>query len=162
MERLTKKDDFFDYVLPEQNIFGDNQAFEISLGKTEYTCKLHITGEAIKRFGELEDVLEKYGIDNLDEFIKEYSSRNIKLANDNYALEQELAELKHKLKVSERALEIQNKSLEKCEQWLWEDEELLDNYEDAGGSVCHTFYQPIEQFKEQAEAEINKRSNNDE
>lgn len=97
MERLTQKDDFFDYVLPEQNIFGDNQAFEISLGKTEYTCKLHITGEAIKRFGELEDVLEKYGIDNLDEFIKEYSSRNIKLANDNYALEQQLAELKEKL-----------------------------------------------------------------
>lgn len=97
MERLTQKDDFFDYVLPEQNIFGDNQAFEISLGKTEYTCKLHITGEAIKRFGELEDVLEKYGIDNLDDFIKEYSSRNIKLANDNYALEQELAELKEKL-----------------------------------------------------------------
>ena len=52
MERLTKKDDFFDYVLPEQNIFGDNQAFEISLGKTEYTCKLHINGEEIKRFGE--------------------------------------------------------------------------------------------------------------
>ena len=106
MERLTKKDDFFDYVLPEQNIFGDNQAFEISLGKTEYTCKLHITGEAIKRFGELEDVLEKYGIDNLDEFIKEYSSRNIKLANDNYALEQELAELKQKAIVLEKAFEL--------------------------------------------------------
>ena len=106
MERLTKKDDFFDYVLPEQNIFGDNQAFEISLGKTEYTCKLHITGEAIKRFGELEDVLEKYGIVNLDEFIKEYSSRNIKLANDNYALEQELAELKQKAIVLEKAFEL--------------------------------------------------------
>ena len=73
-----------------------------------------------------------------------------------------ISDLQHKLKVSEKALEIQNKSLEKCEQWLWEDEELLDNYEDAGGSVCHTFYQPIEHFKEQAEAEINKRSNNDE
>lgn len=94
VERLTKKDDFFDYVLPEQNIFGDNQAFEISLGETEYSCKKYVVGEAIKEFGELEDVLEKYGIDNLDEFIKEYSSRNIKLANDNYALEQELAELK--------------------------------------------------------------------
>ena len=106
MERLTQKDDFFDYVLPEQNIFGDNQAFEISLGKTEYTCKLHITGEAIKRFGELEDVLEKYGIDNLDDFIKEYSSRNIKLANDNYALEQQLAELKQKAIVLEKAFEL--------------------------------------------------------
>ena len=139
MERLTKKDDFFDYVLPEQNIFGDNQVTEISLGETEYTCKLHITGEAIKRFGEFEDVLEKYnienigdlelrlediehyayqenkqlidilakyGIDNLDDFIKEYSSRNIKLANDNYALKQELADLQHKLKVSEMTTKL--------------------------------------------------------
>ena len=53
-------------------------------------------GNAIDRLGELEDVLEKYGIENLDDFIKEYSSRNIKLANDNYVLEQELAELKQK------------------------------------------------------------------
>ena len=39
MERLTQKHDFFDYVLPEQNVVGDNQATEISLGETEYTCK---------------------------------------------------------------------------------------------------------------------------
>lgn len=52
--------------------------------------------EIEEKLGELEDVLEKYGIDNLDDFIKEYSSRNIKLANDNYDLEQELAELKQK------------------------------------------------------------------
>ena len=96
MVRLTQKHDFFEYVLPCQNIVGDNQATEISLVETEYTCKKHIIGEAIKEFGELEDVLEKYGIDNLDDFIKEYSSRNIKLANDNYDLEQELAELKQK------------------------------------------------------------------
>ena len=68
--------------------------------------------------------------------------------------DKQIAELQHKLKVADKALEIQNKSLEKCEQWLWEDEELLDNYEDAGGSVCHTFYQPIEHFKEQAEKEV--------
>ena len=52
--------------------------------------------EIEEKLGELEDVLEKYGIDNLDDFIKEYSSRNIKLANDNYDLEQELAELRQK------------------------------------------------------------------
>lgn len=97
MDRFTKKNEFFEYVLPEQNIFGDNQAFEISVSENEYTCKLHLTGKAIKRFGELEDVMEKYGIENLDDFIKEYSSRNIKLANDNYNLEQELAELKQKV-----------------------------------------------------------------
>ena len=50
--------------------------------------------EIFNKLGELEDVLEKYGIENLEDFIKEYSSRNIKLANDNYSLEQELAELK--------------------------------------------------------------------
>ena len=35
MERLTQKNEFFEYVLPEQNIFGDNQAYEISLCKTD-------------------------------------------------------------------------------------------------------------------------------
>lgn len=62
--------------------------------------------EIFNKLGELEDVLEKYGIDNLDDFIKEYSSRNIKLANDNYALEQELVELKQKAIVLEKAFEL--------------------------------------------------------
>ena len=66
------------------------------MGETEYSCKKYVVGEAIKEFGELEAVMEKYGIENLDDFIKEYSSKNIKLANDNYAFEQELAELKQK------------------------------------------------------------------
>ena len=67
MERLTQKHDLFDYVLPEQNIVGDNQATEISLGETEYTCKKYIVGEAIKKLGELEDVLEKYNIKNIED-----------------------------------------------------------------------------------------------
>ena len=104
--RLTQKNEFFEYVLPCQNVVGDNQATEISLGETEYTCKKYTIGEAIKKLGELEDVLEKYGIDNLDDFMKEYSSRNIKLANDNYVIEQEIADLQHRLKVAEKALEL--------------------------------------------------------
>lgn len=67
MERLTRKHDFFDYVLPEQNVVGDNQATEISLGETEYTCKKYIVGEAIKKIGELEDALEKYNIENIED-----------------------------------------------------------------------------------------------
>ena len=59
----------------------------------EFSC-MDIPNAVYNKLGELEDVLEKYGIDNLEDFIKEYSSRNIKLANDNYDLEQELAELK--------------------------------------------------------------------
>lgn len=96
MKRFTKKNEFFEYVLPEQNIFGDNQATEISLGETEYTCKLHITGEAIKRFGELEDVLEKHGIENptiLDFYLQ--TMKNINMQNAN--MRNELAELKQKV-----------------------------------------------------------------
>ena len=67
MERLTQKHDFFEYVLPCQNVVGDNQATEISLGETEYTCKKYIVGEAIKELGELEDILESWHIENLEE-----------------------------------------------------------------------------------------------
>ena len=57
---------------------------------------MDVPNAVYNKLGKLEDVLEKYGIDNLEDFIKEYSSRNIKLANDNYDLEQQLAELKQK------------------------------------------------------------------
>ena len=67
MERLTQKHDVFDYILPEQNIVGDNQATEVILGETEYICKKYIIGEAIKKLGELEDVLEKYDIETTEE-----------------------------------------------------------------------------------------------
>ena len=58
-------------------------------------------------------MLEKYGIDNLDDFIKEYSSRNIKLANDNYDLEQELAELQKQLEEKERLLQYGKTEIKK-------------------------------------------------
>ena len=150
MERLTQKHDVFDYVLPEQNTVGDNQAIEISLGETEYTCKKYIIGEAIKKLGELEDVLEKYGIDNLDDFMKEYSSRNIKLANDNYVIEQEIADLQHRLKVAEKALELAVK--DKCK---FENSLLSTSLGITGGKVAvpkkEQYY--IEQAKEMLENE---------
>ena len=104
MERFTKKNEFFEYVLPEQNIFGDNQATEISLGETEYTCKLHITGEAIKRFGELEDVLEEFGLTSAEDLRNYLNFKGnmaiwegkFELKNKIAVLEQELAELKQK------------------------------------------------------------------
>lgn len=104
--RLTQKNEFFEYVLPCQNIVGDNQATEISLGETEYTCKKYIIGEAIKKIGELEDVLEKYGIDNvkqLDNMINSIRTNTlIDIQNkeilelENANLRTELAELKQK------------------------------------------------------------------
>lgn len=105
MERFTKKNEFFEYVLPEQNIFGDNQATEISLVETEYTCKLHIAGEAIKRFGELEDVLEEFELTSAED-LRNYLNfqdnmgtiweSKLDLKNKIAYLNQELAELKQK------------------------------------------------------------------
>lgn len=75
--RLTQKNELFEYVLPCQNGVGDNQASEISLGETEYTCKKYIFGEAIRQFGLLEDILEKYNIETntgLEKILNKYFS----------------------------------------------------------------------------------------
>ncbi len=87
--RLTEKNEFFEYVLPCQNVIGDNQASEIQLGYTEYTTKKYIVGEAIKQFGLIEDILEKWNIEDLDKFIDNQ-------LDEIYKLKQELAELKQK------------------------------------------------------------------
>lgn len=67
MERLTQKHEIFDYVLPEQNAVGNIQTTEILIGDTEYTAKKYIYGEAIRELGELEDVLEKYNIKDIED-----------------------------------------------------------------------------------------------
>ena len=77
--RLTQKNEFFEYVLPCQNIVGDNQATEISLGETEYTCKKYIIGEAINKLGELEDILESWQIEDLDKFLEEQIAKKREL-----------------------------------------------------------------------------------
>ena len=102
--RLTQKNEFFEYVLPCQNIVGDNQATEISLGETEYTCKKYIIGEAIKELGELEDVLESWHIENLEELkIRLNDCQVYHLKNNSnetliHNLKNELAELKQSQK----------------------------------------------------------------
>ena len=98
--RLTQKNEFFEYVLPCQNVVGDNQATEISLGETEYTCKKYIIGEAIKKLGELEDILESWHIENLEELkIRLNDCQVYHLQNNSnetliHNLKNELAELK--------------------------------------------------------------------
>ena len=77
--RPTQKNELFEYVLPCQNGVGDNQASEISLGETEYTCKKkkYIIGEAIRQFGLIEDILEKYNIETntgLEKILNKYFS----------------------------------------------------------------------------------------
>ena len=100
--RLTQKNEFFEYVLPCQNVVGDNQATEISLGETEYTCKKYIIGEAIKKLGELEDILESWHIENLEELkTRLHDCQVYHLENNSnetliHNLKNELAELKQK------------------------------------------------------------------
>lgn len=102
--RLTQKNEYFEYVLPEQNVMGDNQASEISLGETEYTCKKYVVGEAINKLGELEDVLEEFELtsaEDLRNYLNFKGNMAIWEGELNYknkiaCLEQELAELKQK------------------------------------------------------------------
>ena len=100
--RLTQKNEFFEYVLPCQNVVGDNQATEISLGETEYTCKKYIVGEAIKELGELEDILESWNIENLEELKTRLNDCQVYHLENNsnetliHNLKNELAELKQK------------------------------------------------------------------
>ena len=100
--RLTQKNEYFEYVLPEQNVMGDNQASEISLGETEYTCKKYIIGEAINKLGELEDILESWHIESLEELkTRLHDCQVYHLENNSnetliHNLKNELAELKQK------------------------------------------------------------------
>lgn len=76
--RLTQKNEFFEYVLPCQDVIDDNQASEINLCKTEYTCRKYIVGEAIRQFGLIEDILEKYNIEtstDLEKILNEYFNK---------------------------------------------------------------------------------------
>ena len=112
--RLTQKNEFFEYVLPCQNVVGDNQATEISLGETEYTCKKYIIGEAIKKLGELEDVLEEFELTSAKELRNHLNFQDnmaiwegeLNYKNKIADLEQELAELKQKAIVLEKAFEL--------------------------------------------------------
>ena len=109
--RLTQKHDFFEYVLPCQNVVGDNQATEISLGETEYTCKKYIIGEAIKELGELEDILESWHIENLEELkTRLHDCQVYHLENNSnetliHNLKNELAELKQQLAEKDKEIE---------------------------------------------------------
>ena len=122
MGRLTHKHDVFDYVLPEQNIVGDNQATEISLGETEYTCKKYIIGEAINKLGELEDILESWHIENLEELkIRLHDCQVYHLKNNSnetliHNLKNELAELKQQL-AENKKYTYSGKEVGKIEQY---------------------------------------------
>lgn len=77
MERLTKYNDFAKCYLPFSLIGWD---FD--------------DGKIMNRLGELEDVLEKWHIEDLDKFIEEQITEKRELNNILWGMEQDLAELK--------------------------------------------------------------------
>lgn len=110
--RFTEKNCCFGYIIPQTNIVGDNQINTVMLGKGDISdeasvsvmCQNYIVGEPIRQFGLIEDVLEKYGIENAEELdLLLDKNDNLLLSNGvrllkerNDRLEQELAELKQK------------------------------------------------------------------
>lgn len=111
--RLTQKHDFFEYVLPCQDLTGDTQANEIQLSDTEYTAKKYIYGEAIREFGLIEDVLEEFKLTSAEELYNCLNFTNmanceieLELKNKIADLEQEIAGLKQKAIVIEKAFEL--------------------------------------------------------
>lgn len=62
--------------------------------------------KAINKLGELEDVLEKWHIEDLDKFLDEQIAKERELNDILRKMEQELAELKQKAIVLEKAFEF--------------------------------------------------------
>lgn len=107
MERLTQKNEFFEYVLPCQNTVGDNQATEVILGETEYTCKKYIIGEAIKELGELEDVLEEFELTSAEDLRNYLNFKgNMAIWEGKLELKNKITDLQHEKEIIQKALDL--------------------------------------------------------
>lgn len=105
--RLTQKNEFFEYVLPCQNVMGDNQASEISLGETEYTCKKYIVGEAIKELGELEDVLEEFELTSAEDLRNYLNFKgNMAIWEGELNYKNKITDLQHEKEIIQKALDL--------------------------------------------------------
>ncbi len=90
MKRLTDKN----YIEEYEVNFEKNSDKNWSIAESDTHIK--VTGEPIDKLGELEDVLEKWHIEDLDKFIEEQISKKRKLNDILWKMVQELAELKQK------------------------------------------------------------------
>lgn len=115
--RFTEKNDFFGYGLPTKNILGENQAFEIMLTDNNYIATNNIiVGNAISQIGQIEDVLEKWHIEDLDKFIEEQIANKRELNNILWGMEKELAELKKQLADKEMLLKYGMAEIKKLQK----------------------------------------------
>ena len=124
-----------------------------------------VRGKAIDRLAKLEDVLEKWHIENLEGYIsalievrniaieekKTQFKRYIEEVTKREKLEQELADLQHRLKVAEIATKLACERVKNFEEM--QDREM--GFEDFFGYESNYDLQSIiEQYKEQAEKEV--------
>ena len=156
--RLTQKNEYFEYVLPCQNVVGDNQATEISLGETEYSCKKYIVGEAIKKLGELEDVLEEFELTSAEDLRNYLNFKgNMAIWEGKLELKNKIADLQHRLEVAEKALnEMSNYAIndndlyDLVSDFNIENERYDEDQDHFGIDTCDV----VDYFKEQAEKEV--------
>ena len=142
MERLTQKNEFFDYILPEKTIIGDKIAEGISICLDGWHADQFIVGEAIKQFGIIEDTLEKHNIESIE-------SLDLILQGMK-KVKQENADLQHRLEMTEKALELACNYLVSDDNKDDELYKLVENiYDD--NKYLET---KINYFKEQAEKEL--------
>lgn len=96
MERLIEKHDLFGYLLPVNDIWGITQATQVDLVvNNSRRKKPYIVGSAIRQLGKLEDLLEKYNVESVEELDLILQSLE-KVHKENAYLKNELAELKQR------------------------------------------------------------------
>lgn len=91
MKRLTDKN----YIEEYEVNFEKNSDKNWSIAESDTHIK--VTGEPIEKLGELEDVLEKWHIEDLDKFIEEQIAKKRELNDILWKMIQELSKLKQKV-----------------------------------------------------------------
>lgn len=62
--RLTEKSIIYGYIMPTEDIMGNNQGEIINFIGSENTCRRYIIGSGITKIGKIEDFLETLDIDD--------------------------------------------------------------------------------------------------
>lgn len=177
MGKLTM---LIDSHLLDNGKFAKEYSLNNKIQLNEYSC-MDVPNAVYNKLGELEDVLEKYGIENLEEYIsalvearkfaieesKINFKRHIEETTKREKLEQELAELKQKMIVPKYNLrqtcfiiwenDIMSAQIEKIIMKLSKDEEENSIYYSITNQYGYALRFPEEQIfatKEEAEQKL--------
>lgn len=106
MERLTYKNYIEEYEVNFEKSSDKNWSI------AESDTHIKVTGEPIEKLGELEDILESWHIENLEELKTRLNDCQVYHLENNsnetliHNLKNELADLEHRLEVADKALEL--------------------------------------------------------